>query len=89
MLSLESEALSCKEPYLVCHEDKIVLRPHPAFLPKVVSSFHLNQDIVLPSFFQNPQTPEEKLLHSLDLVRAVKVYLQATTQIRKTNVLFI
>ena len=47
----ELEALSCKEPNLVCHKDKIVLRPHPAFLPKVVSSFHLNQDIVLPSFF--------------------------------------
>ena len=44
----ELAALSCKEPYLICHKDKIVLRPHPTFLPKVVSAFHLNQDIVLP-----------------------------------------
>ena len=31
----------------------------------------------------------EESLHSLDVVRAVKVYLQATTEIRKTDCLFI
>lgn len=48
-------ALSCKSPYLVLHKDKAVLRPHPLFLPKVVSAFHLNEDIVLPYVFVSPQ----------------------------------
>lgn len=85
----ELAALSCKEPYLIIHKDRVVLRPHPSFLPKVVSDFHLNQDIVLPSFFPDPCSPEERSLHSLDVVRAVKAYLGATTQIRKTDVLFV
>ncbi|KAM4015348.1 uncharacterized protein ACNLHF_002004 [Anomaloglossus baeobatrachus] len=32
----------------------VVLRPIQEFLPKVVSSFHLNQDISLPSFCPHP-----------------------------------
>ena len=47
----ELAALLCKEPYMIIHDDRVVLRPHPTFLPKVVSEFHLNQDIVLSSFF--------------------------------------
>lgn len=65
-------ALSCKEPYLILHHDKVVLRPVPSFLPKAVSEFHLNQDIVLPSFFSQPGSPEEKQLHLLDMVWAVR-----------------
>lgn len=38
----ELAAFSCKEPYLIVHKDRVVLRPHPSFLPKVVSEFHLN-----------------------------------------------
>ena len=85
----ELAALSCKAPYLLLHKDRVVLRPLPSFLPKVVSNFHLNQDVILPSFFPKPSSKEERLLHSLDVVRAVKIYLEATAQIRKTDVLFI
>ncbi|XP_075179577.1 uncharacterized protein LOC142250994 [Anomaloglossus baeobatrachus] len=35
-------ALSSESPFLVFHQDKVVLRPTPDFLPKVVSPFHLN-----------------------------------------------
>lgn len=85
----EFAAFSCKEPYLIIHKDKVVLRPHSTFLPKVVSGFHLNQDVSLPSFFPEPHSAKEKLLHPLDVVRAVKAYLKATAQIRKTDVWFV
>ncbi|CAJ0923067.1 unnamed protein product [Ranitomeya imitator] len=52
--------------------DKVVLRPAPSFLPKVVSSFHINEDIVLPSFCPAPTHRVEKALHTLDLVRALR-----------------
>lgn len=41
----ESEALSCRSPYLVVHGDKVVLRQCPSFLPKVASAFLWNEDI--------------------------------------------
>lgn len=49
----ELAAFSCT-PYLVVHKDEVVLRPCPSFLPKVVSDFHLNEDIVLPSLCYMP-----------------------------------
>ena len=55
-------ALSCKAPYLVIHRDKVVLRLQPSFLPKVVSAFHINEDIVLPSLWL--LRPKEATLHS-------------------------
>ncbi|CAJ0931096.1 unnamed protein product [Ranitomeya imitator] len=47
--------------------DKVVLRPSPSFLPKVVSSFYLNEDIILPSFCPQPRHGVEKALHTLDV----------------------
>ncbi|CAJ0936285.1 unnamed protein product, partial [Ranitomeya imitator] len=66
----ELAALSCRPPFLVIHQDKVVFRPPPSFLPKVVSTFHLNEDIVLPSFCPAPTHPLERSLNKLDLVRA-------------------
>lgn len=43
-----SVASSYKEPFLVLHKDKVVLRPK-ASVPKVVSVLYLNQYIVLHS----------------------------------------
>ncbi|CAJ0954527.1 unnamed protein product, partial [Ranitomeya imitator] len=63
----ELAALSCRAPFLAFHQDKVVLRPSPAFLPKVVSSFHLNEDIILPSFCPQPKHRVEKALHTLDV----------------------
>lgn len=38
----ELAALSCKEPFLILHQERVVMRPRPDSLPKVVSKFHLN-----------------------------------------------
>ncbi|CAJ0931555.1 unnamed protein product [Ranitomeya imitator] len=47
-------------------EDKIVLKPDPAYLPKVATKFHRSQEIYLPSFYENPGSEEEKKYHTLD-----------------------
>ncbi|KAJ1121780.1 hypothetical protein NDU88_000299 [Pleurodeles waltl] len=85
----EIQALSAKEPYTVFHDNRVVLRTHPSFLPKVVSVFHINQTITLPTFFPNPETPAEKALYSLDLKRVQKFYLDKTKSIRHSNRLFV
>ncbi|KAE8636869.1 hypothetical protein XENTR_v10003178 [Xenopus tropicalis] len=85
----ELSSLSCQSPYLIFHEDRTVLRTIPSFTPKVISAFHINQDITIPSFCPNPKTPKEVALHSLDPVRALKFYLHRTKDIRTTNSLFV
>ncbi|KAM4018570.1 uncharacterized protein ACNLHF_007867 [Anomaloglossus baeobatrachus] len=85
----ELAALSSKAPFLVFHQDKVVLRPIPEFLPKVVSSFHLNQDISLPSFCPHPVHRYEKALRLLDLVRALRIYISRTAPIRRADALFV
>ncbi|XP_073437645.1 uncharacterized protein [Dendrobates tinctorius] len=85
----ELAALSCRSPYLILHQDKVVLRPVPSFLPKVVSPFHINEDIVLPSFCPAPAHPLEKSLHKLDVVRALRVYLARTASFRQSDSLLV
>uniref|UniRef100_A0A803JM14 Tyr recombinase domain-containing protein n=1 Tax=Xenopus tropicalis TaxID=8364 RepID=A0A803JM14_XENTR len=85
----ELSSLSCQLPYLIFHEDRAVLRTTASFLPKVVSSFHINQDITIPSFCLRPASYKEVALHSLDPVRALKFYLHRTKEIRSSNSLFI
>ncbi|XP_066451760.1 uncharacterized protein [Eleutherodactylus coqui] len=85
----ELAALSIQTPYMAFHQDKVVLRPSPEFLPKVVSQFHINEEIVLPSFCPNPVHKKEKLLHHLDVVRALRTYVKRTRDFRKTDSLFV
>ncbi|KAG8551665.1 hypothetical protein GDO81_004210 [Engystomops pustulosus] len=63
----EIQALSIKEPYLKVSEDRITLMLDKNFIPKVSSSFHLSQEIILPTFCRNPKTPKEEEWHSLDV----------------------
>ncbi|KAG6926198.1 hypothetical protein G0U57_012695, partial [Chelydra serpentina] len=77
-------ALTSEPPYTV------QLRPHPAFLPKVVSAFHINQDIFLLVFYPKPHaSPRERELHSLDVRRALAFYIERTKPFRKTTQLFV
>ncbi|KAF7251454.1 Fibrous sheath-interacting protein 1 [Varanus komodoensis] len=59
-------ALRIDPPYLNFHKEKVVLHTDLVFLLKVVSPFHINQDIILPAFFPTPSTPIERLLHFLN-----------------------
>lgn len=50
----EIGALMAYTPYTIFHKDKVTLYPHPKFLHKVPSAFHLNQPTHLSfAFFQN------------------------------------
>eukprot|EP00079_Xenopus_tropicalis_P032144 XP_017945915.1 PREDICTED: uncharacterized protein LOC101734340 [Xenopus tropicalis] len=85
----ELNALSCESPYLIFHEEKAVLRTMPSFLPKVVSSFHLNEEIVIPSFCSSPKNEKEARLHNLDVVRALHTYVDRTAHFRRSESLFV
>ncbi|KAJ1090954.1 hypothetical protein NDU88_004082 [Pleurodeles waltl] len=83
------QAFTTKEPFFVFSEDFIMLRTNPKYIPKVPSSFHLNEPVILRTFFPNPNTITEKTLHSLDIKRCLKFYLQSTKQIRKSDQLLV
>lgn len=82
-------ALSCRSPFLVLHKDKVVLSPVLSCLPKVVSAFHISDDIVLPSFCPSPSHPLECSLHCLNVVRAVCIYLSITQLFRWSDSVFV
>ncbi|XP_077138947.1 uncharacterized protein LOC143804593 [Ranitomeya variabilis] len=85
----EIQALSIKDPYLQVREDHIILKLDPAFVPKVASFKNRDQEIILPSFCDNPSNEKEQALHSLDVRQAVLDYLEATSSWRKDSNLFI
>lgn len=85
----EIQAFSSKPPYLTVLDDQIILRLHPSFLPKVVSKFHRQQDIILPSFCSNPSSAKEEEFHSLDVRRCILKYLQVTRDFRKDDNLLV
>ncbi|XP_071975450.1 uncharacterized protein [Engystomops pustulosus] len=62
----ELQAISIREPYMKILDDRIVLMLDPNFVPKVVSDFHRNQEIILPSFCENPSSAREREWSSLD-----------------------
>ncbi|XP_071996791.1 uncharacterized protein [Engystomops pustulosus] len=51
----------------------------------VSSSFHLSQEIILPTFCRNPKTPKEEEWHSLDVRRILLFYLETTRQWRRDS----
>ena len=87
--ALELVALRIDPPYLTFHVDKVVLRPDISFLPKVVTAFHINEDIFLPAFFRDPASPLETPLHSLDVRQALTFYKDCTSSFRKSPRLFV
>ncbi|XP_043395022.1 uncharacterized protein LOC122464389 [Chelonia mydas] len=86
----ELRALTSESLYTVFHKDKVQLRPHPAFLPKVVSAYHMGQDIFLPVLCPKSHAPsEEHCLHTLDVWRALALYLERTRPFRRSSQLFV
>lgn len=56
----ELQALSIKEPFLRILPERVILKTDPGFLPKVVSGFHREQDIVLQLLSQTIMAAGEK-----------------------------
>lgn len=55
------------------------------FLPKVPSNFHLNQEIILPTF----RAEDDRRVHRLDVADTLKAYLAATSDCRRSDPLFV
>ncbi|XP_069839364.1 uncharacterized protein [Dendropsophus ebraccatus] len=85
----EIRAFSIQTPYMTIRDDRVVLSPDPAFLPKVVTDFHRSQEVVLPSFCSTPANEQEISFHSLDVRRAILHYLKVTEEWRLSNNLLI
>lgn len=80
----ELGALSVNPNLCVFHDDKVILRPDPLFVPKVNTRFHRGQDVVLPSLCPKPSCPAEQKWHKLDVRRALYYYIERTKAFRKT-----
>ncbi|XP_069813158.1 uncharacterized protein [Dendropsophus ebraccatus] len=85
----EIRAFSINPPYMTIRDDRIILSPDPAFLPKVVSNFHRSQEVVLPSFCTNPSNDREAAFHTLDVRRILLHYLEVTRDWRQTDNLLV
>lgn len=55
----ELSALSIHSQLCIVHKDRVVLRPDPFFVPKINTTFHRAQELILPNFCPNPTHPRE------------------------------
>ncbi|XP_042300634.1 uncharacterized protein LOC121918687, partial [Sceloporus undulatus] len=85
----ELGALSVRKELCIFRPDSVILRPDPTFIPKVNSVFHSSQDIILPSFCPRPSEELEKVWHTLDVRRSIRIYLKRTASFRKSETLFV
>ncbi|XP_060545984.1 uncharacterized protein LOC132711324 [Pantherophis guttatus] len=85
----ELTSLSIRSDFCVFHKDRVVLRLEPAFIPKVNSTFHRAQELILPDFCPSPRHHLEKVWHTLDVHRALKIYISCTSSFRRSEALFI
>ncbi|XP_075781544.1 uncharacterized protein LOC142828046 [Pelodiscus sinensis] len=86
----ELGALMASPPFMVFSKDTVMLQLHPDFIPKVCSSFHINEPIVLSAFYPKPHSSsKDALFHTLDVRRAFSFYIDRTRQWRRTDRLFV
>lgn len=85
----EIATLAVRSDLCMFHVDRVVLPLYPSFIPKVNMSFHRLQEIVLHNFCPNPTHPLQKYWHTLDVWRALHVFLKRTAALRKTESLFV
>lgn len=61
-------ALMADPPFTMFSKENILLQPHPKFLARVSSDFHINQTLHLPVFFpKQHHTTEVAAFHTLDV----------------------
>ncbi|XP_015279090.1 PREDICTED: adenylate kinase 9-like, partial [Gekko japonicus] len=89
LATCQLKLLAWNSPYLSFLPDGVRLVPDISFLPKVVSEFHLQSEVFLPDFYPDPKSPEDRLMHTLDVKRALLFYLSRTRPTRQTPKLFV
>lgn len=85
----ELAALSARPNLCIFHTDQMVLRLDPSFIPKINSKFHRAQELILPNFCPSPSHRLEWTWHTLDVRRALRIYLKRTSSFRQSESLFI
>lgn len=88
----ELHALSVHRTCLVFGPDdsKVTLLPNPAFVPKVSDSAYNCSALELCAFYPPPfSSEEERKLHTLCPVRALRCYVNRTRSFRKNDQLFV
>uniref|UniRef100_UPI003AAF0CD6 uncharacterized protein n=1 Tax=Centroberyx gerrardi TaxID=166262 RepID=UPI003AAF0CD6 len=85
VLSVHASCLQFSPDY-----GKVMLHPNPAFVPKVSDSAYSCPTLVLLAFHPLPFAEKsEKRLNSLCPVRALRIYVDRTKGLRKSNQLFV
>lgn len=78
----ELTSLSVRPDLCIFHTDRVVLWLNPTFILKVNSIFHRSQELVHPNFYPSPWHRLEKIWHTLDVRRALKIYIARTSSFR-------
>lgn len=62
---------------MVFHMDKVSMKLHPRFIPKVMLDIYISQNTYLPVFYRKPYLNREDVSsHVLDVHRALAFFLQ-------------
>lgn len=61
----------------------------PTFIPKINTPFHRAQELILPNFCPEPAHRLERTWHTLDMRRALRIYLKRTSSLRRTESVFV
>ena len=85
----ELQALDSAPDMLVLHRGRAILIPNRAFIPKVPTAQNVNRRIELAAFYPEPENSEQRHLHYLCPVRALRYYLSKTAAIRVDRQLFV
>lgn len=70
--------------FLQFYKDKVIIFSGVSFSPRIISDFHLNQPIVLPTVLLSPSSDLETL-PTLDVHQSSAFYASKTKQIWETN----
>ncbi|XP_044125830.1 uncharacterized protein LOC122933245 isoform X1 [Bufo gargarizans] len=85
----ELQAFSAYEPYTLFLPDRVLLRFLPTFLPKVPSVHNINQVVSLPVLCSSSSSAEETSLHTLDVARCLRIYIERSREFRRSENLLI
>lgn len=79
---------SCMQ--FVMGDSRVLLKPNPAFVPKVFNPARPYRPVELSAFYPPPfSTEEHERLHALCPVRALRTYVDRTAGFRKSEQLFV
>ncbi len=81
----ELHVLSVQPPFLIENPLSFNLAVNPAFLLKTNTQEALDSDIELRAFVPNPTSKYERFLQLMCLVRALKIYLDRTKEVKGQN----